>query len=84
MLRGQSGSKSTHGCLNQGVKVGISHNGQYQERPRLLPVIQFSKSTRQIQDFNPKSIKSGEIVGKVYNFKIEIFLNKIKRIKQKI
>jgi hypothetical protein len=31
-----------------------------------LPVIQFSKSTRQIEDFNPKSIKSREIVGKLY------------------
>jgi hypothetical protein len=35
----------------------------------LLPVIQFSKSNRRVEDSNPKSIKSSEIVGKVYNFK---------------
>jgi hypothetical protein len=32
-------------------------------------LIEFSKSTHQIEDFNPKSLKIGESVGKVYNFK---------------
>jgi len=31
-------------------------------------VIEFSESTRRIEDFNPKSIKNREIVGKLYNF----------------
>jgi hypothetical protein len=34
-----------------------------------LPVIEFSKSNHPIEDFNPKSIKIGEIIGKVYKFK---------------
>jgi hypothetical protein len=41
----------------------------------LLPEIHFSKSTYQIEDFIPKSIKSREIVGKLYTFG---FLRKIK------
>jgi hypothetical protein len=31
--------------------------------------LQFPQSSFRVEDFNPKSIKSGEIVGKVYNFK---------------
>jgi len=42
-----------------------------------LPVIQFSESTHRIEDFNPKSIKRREIVGKVYNFQVGRFKNKI-------
>jgi hypothetical protein len=34
---------------------------------RFLPEIQFSKSTQPIEDFNPKSINTREIVRKVYN-----------------
>jgi len=37
----------------------------------LLPEIEFSKSTRQIEDFNPKSVKIRKTVGKLYNFKSE-------------
>jgi len=32
-------------------------------------------------DFNPKSIKIGETVGKVYNFKMGKFLNEIKLVR---
>jgi hypothetical protein len=36
---------------------------------RLLPEVNFSESTLQIAEFNPKSIKTMENVGKLYNFK---------------
>jgi hypothetical protein len=34
-----------------------------------LPEIEFPQSSFRIEDFIPKSMKSGEIVRKVYNFK---------------
>jgi len=43
----------------------------------LLPVIKLSKSTHKIEDSNPKSIKNGWGVEKLYNFKNWNFINKI-------
>jgi len=33
-----------------------------------LPESEFPQSPFRIEDFNPKSVKTGEIVGKVYGF----------------
>jgi hypothetical protein len=48
------------------LHCGLSPDQTAQE---LLPVIQFSESAHRIEDFNPKSMKIREIVGKDYNFK---------------
>ena len=47
-----------------------SLHGMMQPVPQsLLPEIKFPQSPFRIEDFNPKSIKKGEIVKKLYNFK---------------
>jgi hypothetical protein len=49
--------------------TNIGKPGQY-----FLPVIQFSKSTRQIVDFNQESIKSRGILGNFIILSVGIFL----------
>ena len=50
-----------------GTFVNLERAICFQLRQRVIPEIHFSESTCQIEDFNPKSIRIGEIVRKVYN-----------------